>query len=261
MSKKYKALICDVDGTLVSYTHGSLPTKKISKAIELASQRLHVGVATSRPFVIAKPILDHLLLTGPSIVEGGSQIIDPKTNEVFWEQPMNNSDVHKIAKIVSKYPEAKMIVSENGIDEHYDFHSSFKKPFQIWINKLTLRDADRFINEVSHIPTITVLKIPDGVSPMVHLGISHAKATKQHGIFEVAKILGIETSEIIGVGDGYNDFPLLMACGLKVAMGNAVDDLKAIADYIAPSVDEDGVSDVIEKFILNTTKKERKLKN
>lgn len=41
-----------------------------------------------------------------------------------------------------------------------------------------------------------------------------------------------------------------MACGLKVAMGNAVQDLKEIADYIAPSVDEDGIADVIEKFVL-----------
>lgn len=41
-----------------------------------------------------------------------------------------------------------------------------------------------------------------------------------------------------------------MAAGLKVAMGNAIDDLKAIADYIAPTVQEDGVVDVIEKYIL-----------
>jgi len=41
-----------------------------------------------------------------------------------------------------------------------------------------------------------------------------------------------------------------MACGLKVAMGNATEDLKEIADYIAPTVDEDGVADVIEKFVL-----------
>jgi len=66
----------------------------------------------------------------------------------------------------------------------------------------------------------------------------------------VAEILGIKTDEIIAVGDGYNDFPFLMACGLKVAMGNAVPELKAIADYIAPSVDEDGIVDVIERFIL-----------
>jgi hydroxymethylpyrimidine pyrophosphatase-like HAD family hydrolase len=41
-----------------------------------------------------------------------------------------------------------------------------------------------------------------------------------------------------------------MACGLKVAMGNAVADVKAIANYIAPSVEEDGIADVIEKFVL-----------
>lgn len=45
-------------------------------------------------------------------------------------------------------------------------------------------------------------------------------------------------------------FLFLMACGLKVAMGNAVSELKTIADYIAPTIDEDGVADVIEKFIL-----------
>jgi hydroxymethylpyrimidine pyrophosphatase-like HAD family hydrolase len=41
-----------------------------------------------------------------------------------------------------------------------------------------------------------------------------------------------------------------MSSGVKVAMGNAVDDLKAIADYIAPSVHEDGVADVIKRYIL-----------
>lgn len=48
-----------------------------------------------------------------------------------------------------------------------------------------------------------------------------------------------------------------MACGLRVAMGNAVDDLKAIADYIAPSVDDDGLAEVIEKFILSNDNKSK----
>ena len=41
-----------------------------------------------------------------------------------------------------------------------------------------------------------------------------------------------------------------MACGLKIAMGDSVEDLKVIADYVAPTVEEDGLADVIEKFIL-----------
>ena len=70
------------------------------------------------------------------------------------------------------------------------------------------------------------------------------------GAASIAKKLGISRKEIIACGDGYNDYPLLMAAGLKVAMGNAISDLKEIADYIAPPVQKDGVADVIEKFIL-----------
>ena len=57
---------------------------------------------------------------------------------------------------------------------------------------------------------------------------------------------------MIGVGDARNDAPLLNVCGLKVAMGNADDKLKKIAHYIAPSVDEDGVAHVVERFILSS---------
>jgi hypothetical protein len=81
------------------------------------------------------------------------------------------------------------------------------------------------------------------------INITDALASKLHGVVEVARMLHIKTEDIIGVGDGYVDFPLLMACGLKIAMGNAVPELKAIADFIAPTVDEDGVAVVIDKFI------------
>ncbi|MBX4181389.1 HAD hydrolase family protein, partial [Candidatus Parcubacteria bacterium] len=52
-------------------------------------------------------------------------------------------------------------------------------------------------------------------------------------------------------GDARNDTPLLNVCGLRIAMGNADDKLKRIAHYIAPSVEDDGVAHVVEKFILN----------
>ena len=83
---------------------------------------------------------------------------------------------------------------------------------------------------------------------LVDVYFSHSNATKQHAVFELANILGISNDEIIGIGDGYNDFPLLMGSGLKVAMGNAVSELKEIADYIAPTVDDDGLADVISKY-------------
>ena len=72
-----------------------------------------------------------------------------------------------------------------------------------------------------------------------------------HAAKKLSQILNIETSEIIGVGDARNDIPLLEVCGLKVAMGNADDKFKLVANYIAPSVDEDGVAHIVEKFIIN----------
>src|SRR3990167_5395279 len=81
--------------------------------------------------------------------------------------------------------------------------------------------------------------------------ITHKEATKHHAAQELARILGIDTSEMIGVGDARNDVPLLHICGLKVAMGNADNKLKRVAHYIAPSVDEDGVAHVVDKFILS----------
>ena len=53
------------------------------------------------------------------------------------------------------------------------------------------------------------------------------------------------------VGDGNNDLPLFELAGWKVAMGNGADVLKEAADWIAPSVDEDGLAVAIERFILN----------
>lgn len=77
---------------------------------------------------------------------------------------------------------------------------------------------------------------------------SNINATKQNAVVKLYEDVGISSDEIIGIGDGHNDVSLLNACGLKIAMGNAVDELKAIAHYIAPSYIDDGIIDVINKY-------------
>jgi hypothetical protein len=247
--KKYKALILDVDGTLIPNKRDGMPSKKVTDAIAKASKLIHIGVATSRPYFMLAHIVDNLKLSGPSIIAGGAQVIDIASKKVLFEKTLSVQDVMEVGKLAEELSISLTVLDNN---EGIIFSRKYmpNKPLHFWLYALDIRKADEFTEKTSRIPTLASHKVPSWEKGKFDLSITHASATKQHAILEVAKLLKIETHEIIGVGDGYNDFPLLMACGLKVAMGNAVDELKAIADYIAPSVEEDGVADVIEKFVL-----------
>ncbi|HSW88565.1 MAG TPA: HAD-IIB family hydrolase [Candidatus Saccharimonadales bacterium] len=248
--KKYKALMLDVDGTLVINHPDALPSQKVIHAIERASKQVHVGVATGRPLFMVHKLLDHLSLSGPCIIDGGIRIIDAKSRKTLRQQNINTEDILPVITIAKKLG-IEVDLGEEDKDVTFYEGYSLHKVMGLLTKPIDESLADIFTEQLlTHIPTISAYKTSSYTPNKVHVGISHASATKQHGILEVAQILGIETSEIIGVGDNHNDFPLLMACGLKVAMGNAVEDLKAIADYVAPTVEEDGVADVIEKFIL-----------
>ena len=239
----------DLDGTTIPNSIDGMPSDRVKNAINAANKKLNVCIVTARPSTWTTHIVDYLKLDSLYIVDNGAQVIDSNTKKVLWERPLRNEDVKHILSIAKKY---KCDVTYSDGDS-YPVGKNKKIPnkiFNLFFGSISDYQLEKLFEHLEHIPTISVQKIPSwsGGSPVMI--VTHAEATKQHGIFEVGKLLKIDTHEIIGVGDGYNDFPLLMACGLKVAMGNAVPDLKEIADYIAPSVDDDGVADVIEKFIL-----------
>ena len=251
--KKYKALMLDVDGTTIENRSDAMPSQKVKDAIGKANKVIRVGLATSRPFWDVKHIIEGLEINAPCIIIGGAQVYEPKSKKIVWEKFIEVKDLKAIFEIAKKMEvtiaddgDGKFINNQKINIEDY----KEKGPLQFWAPALDLKLSQKFAEELSKISTISALKVPSWVSGKIDVIISHASATKQHGIIEVAKLLNIQTHEIIGVGDGYNDFPLLMACGLKIAMGNANEELKKIADFVAPSVEEDGVATVIETFIL-----------
>lgn len=247
LHKKYKAIIFDVDGTLINGRY-ALPSEKVTKIINKARGKIHIGLATSRPIFMLTNLIKHLKLSGPSIIDSGATIIDSTTKKILWQKNVFMDDVKKVRKI-SKDNSLGLILSDGKEDiQEKDYKN--ENVLQLWIPNIDPDLGEKVRKEISKIPTLAVYQVYSWKEGQLDLIVTHSEATKQHGIMEIAKILGINTHEIIAVGDGYNDFPLLMACGLKVAMGNAVDDLKAIADYIAPRQEEDGAADVIERFVL-----------
>lgn len=249
MSKKFKAVMIDVDGSLIPYSPNALPSAKVTQAIAKAGKIVHIGLATQRPYFMVKNIARHLKLSGPSIIAGGAQIYDFTNSKVLWEKTIEKGDVKKIYQIAKKHGIHFVVFDK---DKDFELTPSYKpnKPFDMYSPSLSEEIARKLRKDLLGISTIAINLVPSWEGLGYTVLINHALATKQHGIFEVAKLLKIKTGDIIGIGDGYNDFPLLMACGVKVAMGNAVEDLKAIADYVAPSVYDDGVADVIKKFVL-----------
>ena len=244
---KYKALICDFDGTLVPYGDSNRPSNKVLLALRNASQKVFVGIATGRPLFRLRYILPDLPLTSPCIVNGGAQIYDPKADKILKEYPLEKDDIERLKE---KILELNLpFILNDGNKDHRIKNKLPKKILGGVIYGLTDYQAEKVLDFNYKVPSIALHKLPDWKEGKFEININHVAATKQHGINEIAKIMGIKTNEIISVGDSYNDFPLLMASGLKVAMGNAFPDLKEIADYIAPDVYQDGVVDVIQRFV------------
>jgi len=88
------------------------------------------------------------------------------------------------------------------------------------------------------------------LSALEYVEVMHPDVNKARALERVGEALGIPRERIAAAGDSFNDVEMVQWAGLGIAMGNAVDELKAVADVIAPSCDEDGLAWAIERHIL-----------
>lgn len=246
-ARKYKALMTDVDGTLIVNGGGNTISARVKNSIKESKEKIHIGIVSGRPLHQVTVIFDELGLQHPCVISGGAQIVDPISKQILWEQPLLPNDVQKIISIIDGF-DMKIWVVDETEEILYAEGITLNKPMSFFIPKIQEDEADIIIEQLTS-STLALTKVVAYDEGYIALHITHAHATKHHATIKVAELLDVKSEEIIGVGDGYNDFPLFQACGLKVAVGNAVDGLKEKADYIAPPVHEDAIAHVLEKFI------------
>lgn len=250
--KRIKALILDVDGTLVA-AKDDLPSEQVTQAIKKIQKEKQVKIilATARPFTQIKHIIKHLDLSGFAVVSGGAGIIDAKTGKPYQEHYLSDKQIKTIYQIINGVDEEiNLWIQDNGINYPYTKTYLPDKPFVIVVHQISEQQAHEIVKQLGTVPGIFCTKTVPYQQNAVDLNITHEKGTKQKAIETVLNLLQIGKNETIGVGDGYNDLPIFSATGIRVAIGNAVDEIKKQADYIAPTVDEDGVAAVIKKYFV-----------
>ncbi|HEX7042730.1 MAG TPA: HAD family hydrolase [Patescibacteria group bacterium] len=248
---KYKAILFDIDGTSIKDGQYQRPTPKVIEAVREAKEKVHVSSATGRPFVTAKWIFDDLDLSDPVIISEGAKIVDPKSGNILWHKNIEATTVERLLKIMSNFPYKVTVESQYSTFPEQPFVKIQDESF-LYVISIPIERQNEIIEKLEVVSEITVSKIKSYSPDFIDLHITKKDATKENATMELISRLGLKKEEVVGVGDSFNDIHLLNAVGFKVAMGNGASELKEIADYVAPSVYEDGLVDVIEKFILSS---------
>ena len=116
------------------------------------------------------------------------------------------------------------------------------------VYKLLIRaqgKTEQIADQLRHVEGVRLFVYPYG-----DIEVISAKADKGRAIRQAAKQLGMDPARILGIGDSINDLPMFEGCGLRVAMANAADQVKAQADYITLSNEEDGVGEALRRLVL-----------
>lgn len=244
-----RAIILDLDGTVVDSPTQKVPTKQLIHATNDLQDKYFICAATGRAWSFAKIVLQSLKLTDPAIISGGTTICDPKTGKLLWQKTINKKAIKKVVEIMKRYPNYKIIYNDFTEDDYLSGGVSpvkFEIPDDVYfLGQIFVPDKEaislaKSLSEVNGIACTTVVAQRDGFRD---LHITHQSATKEHSIEVLLKMLKVDKKNTIGVGDGHNDLHLFASVNHKVAMGNAVPELKKAADQIIGSVKEDGITD------------------
>lgn len=275
----YKLLAVDLDMTLLDRE------KKISQrnkmAIKLAKQRgLHVVLCSGR---ILKGVMYFAKILGlldeVVVACNGAIVRDLRTNQNVYYVGLDSNSSTEIAKICKEYniyyhyyyndiivaqrldysskfyyEKNKELPEDERIEIVVDDSLDTIKSCGNLITKFVIIDKD--VEKVDYVrkkieenvSNIETTKSDINILEVMRRGVNKKKALER-----VCSYFNIDKKEVIAIGDNENDIEMIGFAGFGIAMGNAIDSLKEIADYITDSYENDGVAKAIEKFVLGET--------
>ena len=272
---RIKLVAADMDGTLLNRERKI--TKYTQNVIKKAmAQGVYFVPATGRAVNALPPELKEMEGIRYGIFSNGATIYDLKEEKVIYKNHFEMDRVLELMDFLKQFDLMESI-SLNGQSyankkemeniDYYELDSNTKAIVQG--SRVLVDDLEMFVKEQSTTVEKTTLlfktmeerrRAADALSKIEdiqfssslpkNLEISKKGCNKGDGLFHLAKILNIQKEEIMSCGDADNDRELLESAGLAVVMENGLDSMKAIADYITVSNQENGVAKAMEKFVL-----------
>lgn len=276
MAKSIKMIGLDLDGTLLnSQKQLTEYTKSVLKqAIE---QGVHVFPATGRPYSALPEELKQFPGMRYAVTANGARVMNLETMQIFYEDLLSVETSQKVLDTLKKYDTIYEFFADGigytsvaSLQEAYEyFDVSHMAEYYVASRnmvsdvkeKLTelqrptdkLQGIFRFVEE-KKLASADLEKL-DGITVTTafqnNLEINKKGVDKGVGIRKLGEVLGIAPEEIMVCGDGMNDMAMMKAAGFAVAMGNAEEEIRSMADYVTVTNDEDGVARAIEKIVLS----------
>lgn len=249
--RKIEGIIIDCDGTIIGASQEMRP--RVREALLKARSRVKISFCTGRPYKWVVAIAQEFGLDTLHVAEGGARVVSSEGG-VKWEK-LIPADAVQIILAMAQKDDFSVGAQVSGEDDlEWKSPSRVEPMSHLFLWAYERERVERLIGEMrNRVPHVHVVlsQFKFKNEPLRWLAdITAAGANKQHALLHLAELEGLDLKNFMGIGDGYNDYPFLLACGYKVAMGNAPKELKDIADYVAPSIEEDGVAEAIERFIL-----------
>jgi hypothetical protein len=272
---RYRLLAIDIDGTLVN-SQNELTLRTRQAVLHARRAGVEIVLATGRRYSRALPLVEPLALNVPLITASGALIKRATDHATLFQAEFANG---ALARCLHRIDAAgfEPVLYADTYDQGFDFFLARPTSFRPELVEFLEKNAgfERVVPELinEHPPGVFagfamgsrdemlalqndlerelpgqlyvhVLRSPRYRGYMCE--IAPHGVSKWTGVLRLASAAGIEPHEICAVGDDVNDIPMIEGAGLGIAMGNALEEVKAVADRVAPTHDEDGLARVVE---------------
>ncbi|MGW2722897.1 HAD family hydrolase [Streptomyces sp. NPDC001492] len=260
----YRLVATDLDGTLLRSDDSVSRRTRDALASATGAGAAHI-VVTGRAVPWTRHILDDLGYQGLAVCGQGAQVYDAGEHRLLTSVTLDRQLAGvALAKIEAEVGPLHLAASRDGLDGDVLVGPGYAltgelpvTPFtdasDLWsapLNKIYIQHPELSDDELAAAAReaaggfVTVAMAGEGIVELLPLGLS--KAT---GLSLAARRLGIKAAETIAFGDMPNDIPMFAWASYGVAMANAHEELKAVADEVTSSHDEDGIAVVLERLL------------